>query len=55
MKPGIYSAVTEETASRSFRRLSFSFFRCCFLISISFNICFSGLTVSGSSRLKRLK
>ena len=25
MKPGIYSAVTEETASRSFRRLSFSF------------------------------
>jgi len=36
---------------------SLSFFSFCsfFLISISFRICFSGLTVSGSSRLNRLK
>ena len=49
-----YSAESEESA-RCFLRSSFFSFCSFFLASISAIICFRGLTVSGSSRLNRLK
>lgn len=51
----VYSATGSEEKARCFLRSSFFSFCSFFLVSISFNICFSGLTVSGSSRLNRLK
>ena len=51
----VYSAAESEERARCFLRSSFFSFCSFFLVSISFRICFSGLTVSGFSRLNRLK
>lgn len=51
----VYSATESEERARCFFRSSFFSFCSFFLVSISFRICFSSLTGSGSSRLNRLK
>lgn len=51
----VYSAAKSEERARCFLHSSFFSFCSFFLISIFFRICFSGLAVSSSLRLNRLK